>query len=193
MHEDYSHKNDFGKMFTIYMLVCPMDNTVKYIGRTTQALERRLYQHRGHSSSLCLWMNKLTKKNLIPIIKPLQIIIADTNKKYCLAYNRECYWISVANCMGIKLLNTMNNNAHSTFSFLTKDGLKLDKTYTKEKHVELLSSRRKMLEEKRIQDNIKQKERLYNFRFNHHRSIGYKPNGIKLPIQQTMENKISKQ
>ena len=57
----------------IYCLICPVTNTVKYIGKTKQPLNKRLKAHlieRGNSRK-CIWIRSL--KNRIPMIKLLEV------------------------------------------------------------------------------------------------------------------------
>jgi hypothetical protein len=78
---------------TIYKLIDPRDNSVKYIGRTHKPLKKRLDGHladarRGSKSHRCKWIRKLLSKGLIPSIEALENVAWDKGSE------REQYWIA---------------------------------------------------------------------------------------------------
>ncbi len=61
----------------IYTINCPITNTVKYIGKTKQKIEKRLQQHinniKRSNTKLSTWIKSLKKQNLLPIIEEIDI------------------------------------------------------------------------------------------------------------------------
>lgn len=74
----------------IYVLEDPETKEVKYVGKTVSSLKHRLSQHlndfRGKSYK-SNWIRKLKSKNLIPIIKIIDIVTWEDSAKV------EMYWI----------------------------------------------------------------------------------------------------
>lgn len=65
--------NYYKMLIKIYILVDPISNQVRYVGKTCQSLSKRLNGHffkksRTHTSS---WIKSLKSKNKIPIIELL--------------------------------------------------------------------------------------------------------------------------
>lgn len=65
------------KKGVIYGLICPLTNEVRYIGLTTQSLNKRLYKHLYeidlHTSKKNSWLKKLRNLDLLSEIK-IQLI-----------------------------------------------------------------------------------------------------------------------
>jgi len=64
----------------IYALVCPVSNTVRYIGRTKLTITERLYHHIKSRQSKCNaqkvhWIKGLNENNLTPSI----VLLEETN------------------------------------------------------------------------------------------------------------------
>lgn len=79
-------------IYSIYKLIDPITNDVRYIGVTTNSLKNRLYQHKYNSKKLkthsAKWINSLLKKDFSPIIELIEI--CDENNWE----EKEKYWIS---------------------------------------------------------------------------------------------------
>jgi len=88
----------------IYGLVCPMDNTVKYVGKANDP-NRRLRDHlvdfRGVELNKALWIRTLKVNKLKPSILILEEVPIDSWEE------REKYWISHYRTIG-GLLNVRN-------------------------------------------------------------------------------------
>lgn len=81
-------------MVSIYKLIDPITLKVRYIGKTEQTLEKRLYHHiarakANETSSHCAnWIRSLLAKNTRPIIELLEEVTLQNWKE------KEIYWIS---------------------------------------------------------------------------------------------------
>lgn len=80
------------KEVKIYKLIDPISNEVRYVGKTINSLEYRLYKHINdkplHNTYKHNWIQSLIKLNLKPIIQLIEIC-DDIDWK-----ERERYWIS---------------------------------------------------------------------------------------------------
>lgn len=82
------------KDYKIYSLSDPTTMKIRYIGVTTNSLERRLYQHkytaikRKVDTHVAKWIRHLYKDNLLPIISLIEVCTKDNWEE------REKYWIS---------------------------------------------------------------------------------------------------
>lgn len=94
-------------MVSIYTLICPINNTVKYVGATTQTLENRLLQHCYNPASrkMRVWVNSLKDKKLKPIIKLKELVNPFDEIK------KEIFWINYYIDLGVLLLNKSNNKS----------------------------------------------------------------------------------
>lgn len=86
----------------IYVLKDPETGEVRYVGKTTQSLEKRLYGHLREKNKTykCNWINSLQKKNLQPIIESIEKASYETWAE-C-----EMYWIQFYKELGAKLVNS---------------------------------------------------------------------------------------
>ena len=87
----------------IYVLLDPRNNNIKYLGKTTKTLEKRLS---GHMTDKTInrkssWIKSLKSQNLKPIIKLIDMVEDDWEFW-------EEYWISNIKMLGIELLNHTN-------------------------------------------------------------------------------------
>lgn len=92
------------KKTIIYTLEDPRNNTVKYIGITTNTLANRLSHHCSclkRNNYKINWIRQLKKLNLKPIIKELDV--CDTFKE---ALYFERYWIKQFKSWGFNLVNS---------------------------------------------------------------------------------------
>lgn len=111
-----------------YTLSNPNDpNIIKYIGKTTQKLARRLDQHistakrakegKTTSNYNTNWINSLLSKNIKPLINELDYFECDDNSKEWIIF--EKYWISQFKSWGFKLTNLTDGgdgNQNQVFS-----------------------------------------------------------------------------
>jgi hypothetical protein len=78
---------------TIYKLISPIDNSVKYVGQTRYPLNKRLGGHltdarRNVQNYRTRWLKSIMNKGLIPIIEEIEKVSYDERNE------RERYWIS---------------------------------------------------------------------------------------------------
>lgn len=90
---------------TIYFLKCPIDNKIRYIGRTEQPLKIRLGQHMSNvyyesSKDKRNWISKLKKKGLKAIIVPIETVNKEDAK------STEFKWIRLLRDNNIRLYNS---------------------------------------------------------------------------------------
>jgi excisionase family DNA binding protein len=115
---DISEYTDFnGNSYQIYVLIDPRNNTVYYVGRSTNPLFR--YYHHLHvspSQRVRRWINELKLLGLTPTMRVIETVDreANTSQDAFLAAvrEREAYWIHEYLCSGAPLLNTLGVPAH---------------------------------------------------------------------------------
>lgn len=89
--------------YTIYKLIDPISNQVRYIGLTFNDLKLRLKSHMSEpgKSHKIFWINKLKKGGLKPIIESVEENIS-TYEEAC---QREIYYIEYFKSIGCELTN----------------------------------------------------------------------------------------
>ena len=90
-------------MVKIYVLLHPITKEIRYVGKTTEALNRRLCKHvyaRNGTSKISKWIGKLHKQDLRPIIELLTECSKDKWQSI------EKYWIAEFQSLGYNLMNT---------------------------------------------------------------------------------------
>lgn len=104
------------KIQFIYALICPIDSTIKYIGKTTD-LTVRLQGHlnyalkRDHLQGKHKWLRDLNSQNLKPIVKILEEC---TNENW---QEREIYWIDF-----YRSITILFNKTHGGEDFVFRSG-----------------------------------------------------------------------
>lgn len=88
----------------IYVLVDPRNGQIKYVGKTSGTLEKRLKHHfynlhKGNNQHKRNWFNQLTKEGLKPIIEIIDEVPNEEWKFW------EKYWISQIKTWGFNLVN----------------------------------------------------------------------------------------
>lgn len=95
------------QIYTVYTLIDPRDNTVRYVGITAGPINRRLAEHLvgndGNKAKIA-WVSELNQLGISPIIKPLEEV---KGRKETL--EREQYWIQYFLDRGAPLTNIMGN------------------------------------------------------------------------------------
>ncbi len=87
----------------IYKLMNPITREIRYIGKTTQGLNRRLQRHISSSYNCkyysCNWIQSLLKQELKPIIEEIETTTWEESAE------REIFWINYFKELGYKLCN----------------------------------------------------------------------------------------
>ena len=121
-------------MYSIYELVDPRSNEVRYVGLTKFNLSKRLKEHVDKSKCkkrllhVNYWINSVLDNGLFPEIR----LIEKTDDNL-----RECYWISEYRSRGYKLTNLTDGGEFGVRGFHwtpSEDQLKLFK-FKSNKHV----------------------------------------------------------
>ena len=78
----------------IYLLRCPITGNVKYIGKTSQTLEKRLQGHVNDkvTKKKVEWLNLLKVSNLKPTIELIELV--DKKEQFL---QKEQFWIKFYN------------------------------------------------------------------------------------------------
>lgn len=89
------------RLYTIYSLIDPRDDTVKYIG-LTEYPDIRLKQHIMGDGNIPKreWINELEKLGLAPVMRTIEMVHTLSE-----AFNREAYWIQYYLGRGVRLVN----------------------------------------------------------------------------------------
>lgn len=124
----------------IYGLICPITNTIRYVGQTTQVLNKRFIQHKTCSikakTYLGSWLRKLKEMNLL---EQLEIIVLERCAVEKLI-ERETYYITLYNLKGYKLTNLEIRDIRTNRRVLSKEQLKKRIALTKKVHIGLKRS-----------------------------------------------------
>lgn len=107
---DFTQHKYYNKNVTIYKLVCPNTQDIKYVGKTICTLEERLSNHNGHSPKLYNWFGELTKQGKKPLIFEIEKILIDSIESLDKSDKREKYWIAFYKSNGCDLLNMTHCN-----------------------------------------------------------------------------------
>lgn len=89
-------------MFTVYSLIDPRDNSIRYIG-ITEDVYSRMRQHsrcEGNNGAKNAWVQELQKQQLMFIMHSIEKV-----RTFEQALEREAYWIRFYLAQGIPLLN----------------------------------------------------------------------------------------
>ncbi len=87
---------------SIYILIDPRDEEIRYVGLTTQGIKKRLKQHlieKRHHGHYTHWMGKLRRLGLSPRIEVVQEVPREW------VAQAEVYWISHFRDRGCRLVN----------------------------------------------------------------------------------------
>src|SRR6266581_5100170 len=93
-------------MWNVYALIDPRDNTIRYVGITTDPVTR-LAQHLDDAwkkSEKGMWLTELKQAGLSPVLIVLETINA-TGDARAIARDRERYWIQTLLQSGAPLVN----------------------------------------------------------------------------------------
>lgn len=99
------------RTYTVYALIDPRDNTVRYVGITERPINKRLAGHLlgndGNKTKIA-WISELAQIGISPIIRPLEQV---KGRKETL--EREQEWIQHFLSLGAPLTNIMGNPSAS--------------------------------------------------------------------------------
>jgi group I intron endonuclease len=166
--------------YTIYKLIDPITNQVRYIGLTFNDLKQRLKSHcaeksKSHKSS---WINQLKLKGMKPLIE----LIEENISSYEECCEREIYWIEKYKCEGHPLTNMatggnknkkMSDETRKKMSESAKNRL-FKLILTEEIKSKISQSSKKRFEK----DSEKEKLRISNKRFEDSKTKEQKMNDI---------------
>lgn len=106
------------KIGQIYVLICPIDNSVRYVGQTTNTLNRRISKHKSDTRLYLKKNYKLNYKNCwifslmkINVVNDLKIQLVEEifaeniNDGFDKMDEREIYWIKYYKELGCRLTN----------------------------------------------------------------------------------------
>lgn len=123
----------------IYMLRCPSDNSIKYIGLTKNPYKRKK-SHRSYTNENRNWKYNLWKKYLKSINERAIFEIIEQVSVDMMS-NREIYWIQYYKTLGIDLLNLTSggewNMMSENHNSIALKGKSLEDYYTKERSDEI--------------------------------------------------------
>ena len=166
--------------YTIYKLIDPVSNDIRYIGLTFNTLKQRLGSHLRESSKShkCNWVKKLKSQGLKPIIESIEDNISSYDE-CCL---REIYYIDYYRSIGCDLTNSASGgNKNKKMSEETKRKMsesaknrnfKLAHTDKMKEHFSIKSKERFQKEEER------EKLRISNKRYEDSKTEDQKLNDI---------------
>jgi len=146
------------KKYTIYKLIDPTDNQIRYVGLTSQNIKTRLVSHchdkKGKSHKIN-WIQKLIKLGLTPIVLPIEEDILTLEE----ADMKEVFWINKLISDGYNLTNTeMGGYSQKDISDSTK--LKISKK--SKKRFEKEEEREKLRISNKRYENSKTEEQKIN-------------------------------
>ncbi len=91
----------------IYILICPLDGLVKYVGKSNNP-EKRLKDHcldfRCMDLNKAMWIRELRAQNMKPFLRVIDEVDYDHWKE------REEYWCNYFKSYGYVLFNTRSRN-----------------------------------------------------------------------------------
>jgi len=95
---------------SIYALIDPRNNEIRYIGRTIKSIESRLSGHLSMSSDAATskWILELSLENLVPSIETIEECSPGDAK------SREIFWTLHFAESGSNLLNTQNKQKYTS-------------------------------------------------------------------------------
>lgn len=151
--------------YTIYKLIDPISNEIRYIGLTFNTLKQRLGSHMSEpgKSHKCNWIKKLKSQGLKPIIESVE----DNISSYDDCCLREIYYIDYYKSCGCNLTNSASGgNKNKKMSDETKKKMsesaknrnfKLVHTDNAKEHFSIKSKERFQKEEERNKLRISNK------------------------------------
>lgn len=153
------------KHTVIYTLSSPINNEVRYIGKTKSSLKYRLSQHihdsltNGTNTYKKAWIKSLLLKGLLPIIEELEIIENDNCWK-----ESEKYWIAQFKNWGFNLTN-MTDGGDGNQNQIMSNESKLKRSSSLKGRIVSKETREKISKShlgKKLSDKTKEKLKLYN-------------------------------
>lgn len=102
----------------IYVLKDPRTDEVRYVGKTSQKLDRRLGQHLRDKKNnhRCHWIQYLVRDGLKPILDVIETVPAGEDW-----VEREMYWIAHYKEIGARLVNQTKGGEGATGRLITQE------------------------------------------------------------------------
>lgn len=107
------------KIGQIYVLICPIDNSIRYVGQTTNTLNKRISKHKSDTRHYLKnnyrlnyknsWIYSLIKANVVNDLKIElieEVFDDDISTGFDKLDEREIYWIKYYKKLGCALTNT---------------------------------------------------------------------------------------
>jgi len=168
--------------YTIYKLIDPISNDIRYIGLTFNTLKQRLGSHMGDigKTHKCNWVRKLKSQGLKPIIESVEQNIS-SYEECCL---REIYYIDYYKKIGCNLTNSssggginckMSDETKKKMSNSQKERYKTFKLVLTEETKKVLSEKSK---ERFQKESEREKLRISNKRYEDSKTDEQKLNDI---------------
>lgn len=110
-------------MIIIYTLSHPLTKEIRYVGKTSKTLKRRLMNHicdakvKRYKNHNCNWIQSLLKDNLEPIIEELDST-SEKDWEYL-----ETYWINQFRQWGFNLTNLTNGGDGNKGQIFSKESI----------------------------------------------------------------------
>lgn len=168
--------------YTIYKLIDPISNEIRYIGLTFNDLKQRLKSHyyensKSHKSN---WIQQLKSRGLKPLIESIE----DNILSYAEVCEREIYWIEKYKLEGHPLTNMAtggNKNKKMSIDSIKKMSNAQIERYKTYKKVNSLETRQKISKssKKRFEDESeREKLRIANKKYEDSKTPEHKLNDI---------------
>lgn len=128
----------------VYKLICPISGDERYIGKTIQSLDRRLYKHlyerKRNPSKKNSWLIKLEQLGLLFKVKIELIEECNIDELNC----REIFWIKHYKDFGCNLTNMTNGGDVGSLGYKhTNDAIEKIKKRAKEPRTKMSDEGRK--------------------------------------------------
>ncbi len=124
----------------IYVLIEPITNEIKYVGKTKQPLPKRLTAHltecRHSNTKKNTWLKSLKKRGLKPKIEELDIVLESEWEFW------EKYWISQFKTWGFELKNANEGGKGMSSEFIKKNNPMLKEETRKKISKSLIGNQR---------------------------------------------------
>jgi group I intron endonuclease len=174
--------------YTIYKLIDPISNEIRYIGLTFNELKQRLSSHMSEpgKSHKCNWINKLKKDGLKPIIESIEENISSYDE----VCEREIYYIEYFKSIGCDLTN-MASGGNKNKKMSDETRLKMSESAKNKNFKLVLTDEMKLnlsnkAKERFLNDNERERLRISNKRYEDSKTDEQKLNDILIQKESIM-------